>query len=242
MIDAEHCVRYTKNIYLKACTIATTITTTNITTTINTTTTITTTIIITTTITTITITITNTVTTITITTTITNTVTTITITTTITNTITNTITTITITTTIITTTATTTISVTTTTTTTSTTIIIIITITTAIITTTITTFTELLIFLDNWKRPCLSSSAHKKCNADLYHLATCHSNIMVPTTQTLSQIKWQEMIGHLKQHFMTTSPFTYVIQYFVKCCIKSWWTCISFSLKCYFGRLLDFIW
>ena len=48
---------------------------------------------------------------------------------------------------------------------------------------------------------------------------------MVSTTQTLSQIKSQEIIGHIKQHSITTSPFTNVtngIQDFVKCCIKSW--------------------
>ena len=48
---------------------------------------------------------------------------------------------------------------------------------------------------------------------------------MVSTTQTLSQIKPQEIIGYIKQHFMTTSPLTYVtnvFQDFVKCYIKSW--------------------
>ena len=33
---------------------------------------------------------------------------------------------------------------------------------------------------------------------------------MVSSTQTLAQIKLQEFIGHIKQHFMT-SPDTYVI-------------------------------
>ena len=50
-------------------------------------------------------------------------------------------------------------------------------------------------------------------------------NIMVSTTQTLPQIKSHEIIGDIKQHFMSTSPLTYVkkgIQDFVKCCIKSW--------------------
>ena len=45
---------------------------------------------------------------------------------------------------------------------------------------------------------------------------------MVSTTQTLAQIKLQEFIGHVKQHFMT-GPLTYVtngIQDFVKCYIK----------------------
>ena len=40
-----------------------------------------------------------------------------------------------------------------------------------------------------------------------------------------SQNKSQEIIRHIKQHLMTTSPLTYVtngIQAFVKCCIKSW--------------------
>ena len=48
---------------------------------------------------------------------------------------------------------------------------------------------------------------------------------LLNTTQTLLQIKSQEFIGHLKRHFMTTNPLTYVIsdiQEFVKCCIKSW--------------------
>ena len=35
-------------------------------------------------------------------------------------------------------------------------------------------------------------------------------NIMVPTTQTLSQIKSQEIIGHIHKHFITTSPLAYV--------------------------------
>ena len=49
------------------------------------------------------------------------------------------------------------------------------------------------------------------------------ANIIVCTTQTLSHIKSQQIIGHMKQHFMTASPLTYVIngiQDFVKCCIK----------------------
>ena len=43
-------------------------------------------------------------------------------------------------------------------------------------------------------------------------------NIVVSTTRTLPQIKPQEVIGHIKQHFMTTGPLTD----FVKYCIKSW--------------------
>ena len=42
---------------------------------------------------------------------------------------------------------------------------------------------------------------------------------MVSTIQTLSQIKSQEFIGHIQQHFMTTSHLTYVtngIQDFLK--------------------------
>ena len=45
------------------------------------------------------------------------------------------------------------------------------------------------------------------------------------TTQTLSQIKSQEFIGHIQEYFITTSPLTYDtdgIQDFVKCYIKSW--------------------
>ena len=48
---------------------------------------------------------------------------------------------------------------------------------------------------------------------------------MVSSTQTLAQIKSAEFIGHINQHFMTTSPLTYVtngIQDFVKCSIKGW--------------------
>ena len=33
---------------------------------------------------------------------------------------------------------------------------------------------------------------------------------MVSTTQTLAQIKSQDLTGHIKQHFMTTSLLTYV--------------------------------
>ena len=79
-------------------------------------------------------------------------------------------------------------------------------------------------FWDNWKRPCLPTSA-QKISCLFLSLATCFSNIMVSTTQTVSQMKSQEIIGHIKQHFMTTSPLTYVtngIQDFVKCCIKRW--------------------
>ena len=50
-------------------------------------------------------------------------------------------------------------------------------------------------------------------------------NIMVSTTQTVSQIKSQEFIGHIQKHFITTSLLTYVtngIQEFVKWCIKGW--------------------
>ena len=56
-------------------------------------------------------------------------------------------------------------------------------------------------------------------------LTTYRLNIIVSTTQTLSEIKSQEIIGHIKQHFMTTSPLTYVtndIQDFVKILYKSW--------------------
>ena len=41
-------------------------------------------------------------------------------------------------------------------------------------------------------------------------LAYSVSNIMVSTTQTLAQIKSQEYIGHIKQHFTTASSLTYV--------------------------------
>ena len=58
-------------------------------------------------------------------------------------------------------------------------------------------------------------------------------------TQTRAQIKSEEFIGHVKQHFMT-SPLTYVtkgIQDFVKCCIKCF---VHLDLQYYnmlFGRL-----
>ena len=48
---------------------------------------------------------------------------------------------------------------------------------------------------------------------------------MVCTTQTPSQIKSQEINGHIKERIITTSPLTYVtigIKYFIKCCIKRW--------------------
>ena len=47
--------------------------------------------------------------------------------------------------------------------------------------------------------------------------------IMVSTTQISFQCKSQKFIGHIKQHFMTTSPLAYVIngiQDFVICGIK----------------------
>ena len=56
-------------------------------------------------------------------------------------------------------------------------------------------------------------------------LPTYLLNIMVSTTQTLSQIKSEEFIGHIQKHFITTSPLTYVtngIRDLVKCCIKRW--------------------
>ena len=50
---------------------------------------------------------------------------------------------------------------------------------------------------------------------------------MVCTTQTLSQIKSQELISQIKEHFMTRCPLTYYnvtngIQDFVICCNKGW--------------------
>ena len=50
-------------------------------------------------------------------------------------------------------------------------------------------------------------------------------SIKVSSTQILAQINSQECIGHIKQHFMTTSPVIYVtnvIQNSVKCCMKNW--------------------
>ena len=55
-------------------------------------------------------------------------------------------------------------------------------------------------------------------------LPTYLLNIKLSTTQTFSQIKPQEVIGHTLQHFMTGS-LTYLnndIQDLVKCCIKRW--------------------
>ena len=48
---------------------------------------------------------------------------------------------------------------------------------------------------------------------------------MVSTIQTLSQSKSQKFIGHIKKHFITTSPLTYVangIQHAVIMLIKGW--------------------
>ena len=53
-------------------------------------------------------------------------------------------------------------------------------------------------------------------------LPTYLSNMMVSTTQTPPQIKSQEVISHIKQHFMAsprTSPMAFM---FVKCSIKGW--------------------
>ena len=61
-------------------------------------------------------------------------------------------------------------------------------------------------------------------------------NIMLSTTQTLSEIKSQESIGHVRKHFIRR-PLTYItngIQDFVKCCIKSWLCTSTFDLTtCY---------
>ena len=43
---------------------------------------------------------------------------------------------------------------------------------------------------------------------------------MVSSTQTLAQIKSQEFIGHIKQHFVTIYVIN-GIQNFVKCFVKS---------------------
>ena len=48
---------------------------------------------------------------------------------------------------------------------------------------------------------------HEKCYAYFYHFPPI-LNIMVSTTQTQSQIKSQEFIGHIQKHFITTSPLT----------------------------------
>ena len=48
---------------------------------------------------------------------------------------------------------------------------------------------------------------------------------ILSTAQILAQIKSQEFVIHINQHFITTSPLTHVtnsIQDFVKCCIRSW--------------------
>ena len=50
---------------------------------------------------------------------------------------------------------------------------------------------------------------HKKMLCLILSLTTYRSNI-VSSTQTLAQIKSQEIIDHIKQHFMTASPLTYV--------------------------------
>ena len=59
---------------------------------------------------------------------------------------------------------------------------------------------------------------HKKY-VYFYHLPPV---FQISSIQTLSQIKSQEFIGNIKQHFMTTSHVTYVtsgIKEFVKCYI-----------------------
>ena len=52
---------------------------------------------------------------------------------------------------------------------------------------------------------------HKKMSCLFLSLSIYLLNIMVSTTQTLSQIKSPEIIGPIKQHFMT-SPLTYFSQ------------------------------
>ena len=64
-------------------------------------------------------------------------------------------------------------------------------------------------FWDNRKRHWLPSSAQKMSCLFLW-LPTYLLNIMVSTTQTQSQVKSQECIGHTQKHFITTSPLTYV--------------------------------
>ena len=92
-------------------------------------------------------------------------------------------------------------------------------------------------FWDNRKRPCLPA---QKRLCSFLSLPTYHLNIIVYTTKTLSQIKSQEFISHIKQHFITTSHLTYVAngnQVFVKYCIKSG---VHFDLhpnNMLFGRL-----
>ena len=58
----------------------------------------------------------------------------------------------------------------------------------------------------------------KICHSYFYHFPPI-IQISVSSRQTLAQIKSQEFSGHIKQHFMTTSPVAYVtnsIQDFVK--------------------------
>ena len=66
-------------------------------------------------------------------------------------------------------------------------------------------------------------------------------SIMVSTTQTLSQIKSQECIGHIQKHFITTSPLTYVtngIQDIVFNAVSKVGCTSTFDPKtCYFGGL-----
>ena len=61
---------------------------------------------------------------------------------------------------------------------------------------------------------------------------------MVTSTENLAQIKSQEFISHIKQHFLATSPLTYVtngIQDCAICCVKS---CLTFDLTTYY--LVDY--
>ena len=67
-------------------------------------------------------------------------------------------------------------------------------------------------------------------------LPTYLLNILVSTTQTLSQITSQECTGHTQTHLITTRPLTYVtngIQDFVKCYIKVGCTLTFDPTTCY---------
>ena len=51
---------------------------------------------------------------------------------------------------------------------------------------------------------------HTKMSCLFLSLTTYLLNVMVSTIQTLSQTKSWELIGHIQQHFISTSPLTYV--------------------------------
>ena len=95
-------------------------------------------------------------------------------------------------------------------------------------------------FWANRKCPWLHCST-QKISFLFLSLPTYLLNIMVTNTQKLSQIKSQDFIGHIRRHFITTSPLTYVtdgIQDFVKMLSK---TSTCNPTACYFQFSIQFL-